>query len=154
MSTPIPTIASVASSALGILIRSRREQTIDPSTGRTYTREGLGQVVGLTHKGIEAIENGRTKTISPADASRFARVLGITVADICEAMGYQIESAALTPMERDWLALLRRVPEPAQPSFVDATRAIARGAIEMHERLTPGTSAKRPTLRVADRDRG
>lgn len=134
MSTTFTKNPGVASS-LGPFLRQRREATIDPNTGRTYTRGGLGQAVGLTEKAIEAIENGRTKSVAPEVAGRFSRVLGITVSEICEAMGYRIESMGLTDAERELIALYRRVPEAAQDSFLAGNRAVARGAIEMYERL-------------------
>lgn len=136
MSTPIANSAGVAIS-LGQMMRQRREATIDPDTGRTYTRDGLGQAVGLTGKAIEAIENGRTKSIAPEEASRFSRVLGLTVSELCEAMGYRVESGDLTTAERELIALYRRVPDEAQTAFLDGSRAAARGAIEMHRRLAP-----------------
>lgn len=134
MSSPIANPPGVALS-LGQLIRHRREATIDPDTGRTYTRVGLGQAVGLTDKAIEAIENGRTRSIAPEETGRFSRVLGLTVSELCEAMGYRVESGDLTTAERELIALYRRVPGAAQPAFLDGSRAAARGAIEMHRRL-------------------
>lgn len=135
VSSPAANNRSVPSK-LGNLLRSRREATVDPSTGRTYTRAGLGQAVGgLTDKAIEAIENGRTKTMAPAEARRFARVLGLTVFEICEAMGYELEAGDVTPEEREMVALYRRIPAEAQASYLASCRAIAIGAIQTFEHL-------------------
>jgi hypothetical protein len=153
MSTPMTKIAGVASTELGRLIRSRREQTIDPATRRPYTRASLGQAVGMSMKGIEAIENGRTKTVAPHESSRFSSVLGLSVSEILTAMGYRLEGQ-LTPAERELVALHRRVPQVAQAAFVDGCRALARGMIEMAQRLAPYDLQERaPRTKVADRGR-
>jgi DNA-binding XRE family transcriptional regulator len=114
-----------SSTQLGALVKSRRP----------YTQPGLGSAVGLSGKTITAIETGEVRSVSPSSARQLSRVLGVSVADLCRAMGYEIETGDLTPPEAELVQLLRRIPEESRETFLEMCRGAARGALLMYEHL-------------------
>jgi transcriptional regulator with XRE-family HTH domain len=144
----------MARSALANLLRTWRESTIDPTTGRSYTQPGLAEAVGVSKSAIGAIENEETKSITPDLANRVSRVLGVPVADFCRAMGYDVESARLTPLEAEAVQLLRRLPDERATVLVDMIRGAATGALRTPARRAPYDLQERaPRTKVADRGR-
>lgn len=133
----MPKRVSIAKSTIlgmsfGDHLRTWRAKAIDPDTGLPFERPALAEASGIHYKTISALENGTQHTVTPADASKLANALGVTVADVCRAMGYAVETGSLSPEDRDLVAIGRRMPPQIRGQFVESTRQLARGLIAIY----------------------
>ena len=82
---------------------------------------GLALKLGLTHPSVRQWITGETKP-SPANARKLSRVLGVTVAEIYDALGLVPSLANLPPSKRQIIDLL--LEAPADPQTYRAIRAM------------------------------
>lgn len=89
---------------LGPLIQSRRKQA-------QLTQAELARLVpGLTRSGVNAIEQGATRSISPDIANELVKVLPLSMPEILRAMGFSLPSVH-TRLDEDLLSDLEAAPD-------------------------------------------
>lgn len=101
-------IYGMAATQLGALIRMRRDHL-------GLTAQEVGDAVGLSRSGIEAIENGRTRNPSPDVMRGLSDLLGISRVELLVAAGY-LDEAEASPLIQlhETLAALREIQEANQ----------------------------------------
>lgn len=119
----------------GALLKSRREATLDETTGKPYTQARIAELLAdrvgepISRTAIAEWETGATKKLRPQFVNALSTILPMTVSEAVQAMGYETtEGPRLTDEERQLLAMYRRLKP-------DLRRAVRRVAQELHEPL-------------------
>lgn len=141
------------SEKLAALVKKARLATIDPMTERTYTQEGLGQAVGMSGKTIAALETSEVHSVNPELANALSRVTGVTVASLCRAMGYNIESNQLSRNEDEVLQFFRRTPPHFRRALIETIRGAVQGFLSIRDELA-GVPPGEPYPPASRGDRG
>lgn len=123
--------ATIRGVSLGALVKSRREATIDPLTGRPYTQEGLAKALRVTRSALKAIETGQTESIDGPKANRLADLLDVTIEELVQAMGFAIGTGPLSPEEAELVRLYRRLPEDVRPGLLSLSKSAAQTLSEL-----------------------
>jgi len=101
---------------LGTLIQARRKQA-------GLTQAELSRMVpGLSRSGINAIEQGSTKTISGELANELVKVLPVSMPELIRAMGFDLPAIRST-LDDELLSDL----EVAPPEVLGAVRLVLDG---------------------------
>lgn len=121
----------------GRLLKSRRLDATDPTTGRAYTRkrlaglleDELGESVSASlvagWESESANEKNRIAVPKPKHVNALAKVLpNISVLEMVEAIGYEVERSGLRDDERELLAAFRRLQPSQRPGAVRLIRAL------------------------------
>jgi hypothetical protein len=130
----------------GELQKSRREQTIDPTTGRTYTQSGLAGAASAianetyTRSMVASIEAGKVVTPEARYINAVVRLGLMTGIEAVQAIGYEIEAPSLRDDERDLLAAYRRLRD--DPHMQATALAVVR-AMPAGRHPGAGTSPRR-----------
>jgi hypothetical protein len=141
-----PVNVSNSGAAFGELQKSRREQTIDPTTGRAYTQQRLADVLSemigqpVSRSRVAAVEAGDVATPDVAYVNALVRVLPITGLEAAQAIGYDVEAQALREDERELLAAFRRLR--ADPRMQETALAVVR-ALPVGPLREPNTPRRR-----------
>ena len=99
----------------GKLLRSRRQSSEDPTTGKPWTQgrlaDQMGTFVGesVSRSLVAGWERGEGETIAPKYINALTRILPITPMEALQALGYEAESVPLREDEREVLAAYRRL---------------------------------------------
>lgn len=101
---PFPPVEP-GSNQLGNLIRARREAV------RPKLSQGeLGRLVGLDQRTISEIETGQTQTLQPGVANQLPGIIGVTMAELVRALGYDLPTRK-SSLDDALLEDLERAPE-------------------------------------------
>lgn len=114
----------MTASTLGTLIRSRRRATINPATGRPYTAAELAAIAGVSRQEVTAVETGKIACPSPEFINSVARVLPVTVAELCRAMGFAVELPHLSEEELRLVTMFRRTDRVGRDSILSVAEAM------------------------------
>lgn len=100
----------MAENSLGELLRVARSRSIDPGTGEPYTQPVLADLLDVAVTTVSSWERGATNGMKPENVNAIAKVLPVTVAELCRSMGYAVEEdIGLTDDERRLLRAFRRL---------------------------------------------
>lgn len=114
----------------GELQKSRREQTMDPTTGVSYTQRRIAELVTamtgemVSRSKVASIEAGKVATPEASYTNAVCKILDISGLEAVQAIGFEVDAPALTEMEREFLAGLRRLR--GDPRMQDAALAVVR----------------------------
>jgi len=129
---------------IGALVAQRRQECGMSQDAVTTALKNIG-VFGFGRDALGNLESGRTKTIAPDVAAGLARILPVTIAELCIAMGYDLPDYSREPTAHQLLALHDLLRSPEQRELLVATaREVTRGLLRLEQH--PPQSVSHPAL--------
>ena len=118
----------------GKLLKSARLNSFNPDTGKNYTADDLAVELGLVRQTITAWEAGKLlKAPTVEHVNKLAYLLPVSVFELCQAVGFNLEDPKIKPSEWQLLMAFRRCT-PDQQELVRA--GVLRGSRLHRERET------------------
>lgn len=122
----------VVTELFAALLKEARRESYDPLTGRPYTQDRLGELLGVSNSAISKWETGHGVPGDPETIYRLAERLGRPSGPFMAAAGIKVESPPLTDREMRLVAILKLLPEePLQEEFLVLSQALAQGLRQM-----------------------
>ncbi len=108
-------ILRVGDRNFGSLVRSTRESTIDPTTGRPYTQARVAELVAdlsgepVSRSLVAGWESDEIELPRIKHLNALPKVLPVSVEDLVRALGLEFESAPMREKERRMQRAFRRL---------------------------------------------
>ena len=80
---------------------------------------------------VSALERGRVVSIRPDVANALARILPVSVEEVCQALGFEVALWEYPPEASGVLAILQDLPEEYRPAVLQTIRSLWHGLKEV-----------------------